>query len=339
MPLRQVLGLVGSLILFIGVFTPIISLPIVGSMNYFQNGRGDGVIILVLAVFSVFLTLTKRYRFLLFTGGGSIAILAFTFINFQYRMSQIQSQMKEGLANNPFAGLGETMLNSVQIQWGWAILIIGAGLLIAAAFLKPTEADAEPEEADEVLSFGGLSGGASGISDSILYGVLGVIALVWLGLIAYGFVATPSTPNTAFRPNANKSQTSLNQSSSSSSTTSETSSVSPEEVAYISNVAISKVEVGKTILDEAGVFGELKNNGDKTLDKVEITIYFLDKEGNPISEKTYSPINASAQNFGMSDTSALKPKYSRKFGYKADDAPSDWSKKVRVEITKVAFAK
>jgi hypothetical protein len=41
----------------------------------------------------------------------------------------------------------------------------------------------------------------------------------------------------------------------------------------------------------------------------------------------------------MSDTSALKPKYSRKFGYKADDAPSDWSKKVNVQITKVQFAK
>lgn len=99
------------------------------------------------------------------------------------------------------------------------------------------------------------------------------------------------------------------------------------------------MKVGQNILNEPGVWGELKNNGDKTLDKVEITIYFLDKEGNPISEKTYSPINASGQDFGMSDTSALKPKYSRKFGYKADDAPSDWSKKVRVEITKVVIAK
>lgn len=338
MPLRQILGLVGSLILFIGVFTPIISLPIVGSMNYFQNGRGDGVIILVLAAFSVFLTLTKRYRFLLFTGGGSLAILAFTFINFQYRMSQMQSQMKESMANNPFGGLGEAMLNTVQIQWGWAVLIIGAALLIAAALLKPTPSEIESEQTNETLTFGGVGGGASGISDSVLYGVLGVIALGWIGLIAYSFIAAPSTPNALSNSSSNKGLPFPNQRTSSS-TSSDTSSASPEETAYVSNVAISKVEVGKTILDEAGVFGELKNNGDKTLDKVEITIYFLDKQGNPVSEKTYTPVNASAQNFGMSDTSALKPKYSRKFGFKADDAPSDWSKKVNVQVTKVQFAK
>ena len=338
MPLRQILGLVGSLILFIGVFTPIISLPIVGSMNYFQNGRGDGVIILVLAVFSVFLTLTKRYRFLLFTGGGSLAILAFTFINFQYRMSQMQSQMKESMANNPFGGLGEAMLNTVQIQWGWAVLIIGAALLIAAALLKPTPSEIESEQTDETLTFGGIGGGASSISDSVLYGVLGVIALGWIGLIAYSFIAAPSTPNALSNSSSNKGLPFPNQRTSSSTST-DTSSTSPEETAYVSNVAISKVEVGKTILDEAGVFGELKNNGDKTLDEVEITIYFLDKQGNPVSEKTYTPVNASAQNFGMSDTSALKPKYSRKFGYKADDAPSDWSKKVNVQVTKVQFAK
>lgn len=321
MPLRQILGLVGSLILFIGVFTPIINLPIVGSMNYFQNGRGDGVIILVLAAFSVFLTLNKRYKFLLFTGGVSLAILAFTFITFQVRMSQMQSQMKESMKDNPFGGLGEAMLSTVQIQWGWAILIVGAALLIVAALLK--------EMASET---------ASKINDSVLYAVLGVIAVGWLGLIAYSFLAAPSTPNALSNANSNKGRQLQNQRTSSN-TSSDTLSSSPEEVAYVSNVVISKVEVEQTILNEPGVFGEVKNNGDKTLDEVEITIYFLDKQGNPVSEKTYSPINASARNFGMSDTSALKPKYSRKFGYKADDAPSDWSKKVTVQVTKVQFAK
>lgn len=334
MPLRQILGLVGSLILFIGVFTPIISLPIVGSMNYFQNGTGDGVIILVLAAFSIFLTLTKRYKFLLFTGIGSLAILAFTFINFQVRMSQMKSQMKQGMANNPFGGLGEAMLSTVQIQWGWAVLIVGAALVIAAALLKETASEIEATQADETLSFGGVSGATSKINDSVLYSILGIIGVVWLGLIAYSFLAAPSTPNAL----SNNSKL-PNQRTSSSSTTSEESSSSPEEIAYVSNVAISKVEVGKTILDEPGVFGEVKNNGDKTLDEVEVTIYFLDKQGNPVSEKSYSPVNASARSFGMSDTSALKPKYSRKFGYKADDAPSDWSKKVNVKVTKVQFAK
>ena len=137
-PVCQILGLVGSALLFIGVFTPIISLPIVGSVNYLQNGRGDGVIILILAIISVFLTLTNRYRFLLFTGAGSLAVLVFTFITFQMRISQMQSQMKQGMADNPFSGFGDAMLSTVQIQWGWAVLLIGAVIVTSTALLKET---------------------------------------------------------------------------------------------------------------------------------------------------------------------------------------------------------
>jgi len=38
--------------LFVGVFTPFVSLPFAGNLNYFQNGKGDGVIILLIALVS-----------------------------------------------------------------------------------------------------------------------------------------------------------------------------------------------------------------------------------------------------------------------------------------------
>ena len=44
---RQWFGILGSILLFIGVFAPIISVPIVGNVNYFQNGKGDGVIVTI----------------------------------------------------------------------------------------------------------------------------------------------------------------------------------------------------------------------------------------------------------------------------------------------------
>lgn len=133
---KQMLGLIGSLILFVGVFTPIISLPIVGSMNYFQNGKGDGVIVLALAIVSLILTLTKRYRGLWFTGISSLAVMIFTFVNFQVRMSDMQTQMESQLSGNPFRGIADMAMQSVQIQWGWAVLIVGAGLVIAAAAIR-----------------------------------------------------------------------------------------------------------------------------------------------------------------------------------------------------------
>ena len=136
MNIKQLLGLIGSIVLFIGVFTPIVSVPIIGSMNYFQNGKGDGTLILILAVVSFVLVLTKKYKGLWFTGVGSLAVMAFTFINFQMKMSDMKSQMESKLAGNPFRGLVDMAMQSVQLQWGWALLIVGAGLVIASAVMK-----------------------------------------------------------------------------------------------------------------------------------------------------------------------------------------------------------
>lgn len=130
---KQLFGTIGAILLFFGVFTPIISAPIVGSINYFQNGKGDGVIVLVLAVISIGLVLAKKYSGLWITGGGSLALMMFTFVNFQLRMSQMQDDMDRELSGNPFRGIADVAMQSIQIQWGWAVLVIGAALLIAAA--------------------------------------------------------------------------------------------------------------------------------------------------------------------------------------------------------------
>ncbi len=135
---KQLLGLIGSIALFVGVFAPIVSVPIMGNMNYFQNGKGDGTLVLVLAVASFILVLSKTTfdAGLLFTGLGSMAVLAFTFINFRMKMSEVEAQMETELAGNPFRGLADMAMQSVQLQWGWALLIVGAALVIASAAIE-----------------------------------------------------------------------------------------------------------------------------------------------------------------------------------------------------------
>jgi len=55
--MNQLLGLLGSIVLFIGVFTPIIGAPIIGNMNCFQYAKTEGSIILILATISFILVL------------------------------------------------------------------------------------------------------------------------------------------------------------------------------------------------------------------------------------------------------------------------------------------
>ena len=111
---------------------------------------------------------------------------------------------------------------------------------------------------------------------------------------------------------------------------------SAAESAYLGEVAVSRVTVGESALGGTGVFGEIKNTGDRTLKEVEITVYCLGSDGKPIFERTYDPVLVSDLSFGDSGE-PLKPGYGRKFGVKMDDAPSDWKRKVDVKVTKVSF--
>lgn len=133
---RQLLGIAGAALLFLGVFMPIVKLPIVGDMNYFQNGKGDGIFVLVFAVGSLVLVLNRQYKGLWLPSIGSVAVLAFTFMNFHSKMSQMKAQMEVDLAGNPYRGLADLAVQSIQLQWGWAVLVIGVALLMAAAAMN-----------------------------------------------------------------------------------------------------------------------------------------------------------------------------------------------------------
>lgn len=130
------LGIIGSIVLSIGVFTPIVSVPIVGSLNYFNNGRGDGAILLVLAVVSLALTFREEYKWLWVTGLSSVGLISVGFLGLLIQISEVKASMDRELEGNPFRGLADAVIQSFQIQWGWGILFIGAGLIIAAAVLK-----------------------------------------------------------------------------------------------------------------------------------------------------------------------------------------------------------
>lgn len=117
---------------------PIVRLPFVGAMNYFQNGRGDGAIVMMFALVAVLLLVRRSYRMLWIPGLGSLAVVLFTFINLQHRLSETREEMAAELADNPFRGIAEAMTGTVQLQWGWAVLVVGSVLLLLAAFEQGT---------------------------------------------------------------------------------------------------------------------------------------------------------------------------------------------------------
>jgi len=122
---KHLLGLIGSAILFVGVFAPIFAVPIVGNINSFSLPiieDGDsikfGTIILLLALTSFVLTLLKKYIRLYITGITSLFIVLYSHI----RLNEASNRLEKNLM--------------VHFQWGWPLLVIGAVLLISSAAIK-----------------------------------------------------------------------------------------------------------------------------------------------------------------------------------------------------------
>ena len=86
----RLLGFIGAGLLAIGVFTPIARAPIVGSINYFRNGSGDGTIVLVCAALAAFAAVRRRYHWLLPFGVFSASLLIIVWIGLRNRIASMQ---------------------------------------------------------------------------------------------------------------------------------------------------------------------------------------------------------------------------------------------------------
>ena len=56
--------MVGSLLLLVAPFAPFISAPIFGRVTLFQQGKGDGVVLMVVALIAGVLSMFGKYGFL-----------------------------------------------------------------------------------------------------------------------------------------------------------------------------------------------------------------------------------------------------------------------------------
>lgn len=135
------LAFVGAGLLAIGPFMPVVSVPIVGNLNLFNGGEGDGIILLVLAGIGAVLAYLGKTRHVLWPGLAAAAMLLYGLVRFQQLKSQMRADMDSDLEDNPFKGLAELAIESVQLQWGWFPLVAGAGIMIYAGWLGRNSAE------------------------------------------------------------------------------------------------------------------------------------------------------------------------------------------------------
>lgn len=144
---RRMMAFLGGALLLLGAFLPVVSAPIIGGVSYFSNGKGDGEIVVLLALAIFVLASLHRFRFVLYAGSAAAALILAALGYLAYVLQGLQHAVA-GLESQGLAGaLGSTLMNSIQLQWGWAVLILGAFLVICAGVSGVLAADVTPSNA------------------------------------------------------------------------------------------------------------------------------------------------------------------------------------------------
>lgn len=130
---RQLIGMAGAACLAVGVFAPAFSAPIVGNVNLFRNGEGDGLYLFVASVIALVLVALGSRWWLSILAGGCAVVIGFDLADLIMRMRGLKSDLAE------IGGVGSLAAQSIQIQWAWLLLIAGVVLLMLSAGLDDDE--------------------------------------------------------------------------------------------------------------------------------------------------------------------------------------------------------
>jgi hypothetical protein len=155
---KQITAIVGSIALALGCFLPVIHLPIVGDFTFFNNGSGDGLIVLILAFVALACAFFRPAIIVsAIMGWLSAGFVAFSFYHYLQQVSKVQTRFGDNI-------LGQFFTHSVQLGAAWPFLIGGTIALIVSGFLPaqkeqalqpapvPTVAVAKPEPQSETVT-------------------------------------------------------------------------------------------------------------------------------------------------------------------------------------------
>jgi hypothetical protein len=127
--------LVAAAVMAFGAFCPIVSLPIMGSINYVMGGRGDGIFIVGCSAAIIALVVAGYRRTTGLLAAVALFMMLTTLVQFEAKLSKAQAELVKD--SGPFSGLTKLIANSVGLEWGWLLLIGGALTIVILALLAP----------------------------------------------------------------------------------------------------------------------------------------------------------------------------------------------------------
>lgn len=320
------LGLIGSSLVIAGLFAPLFTVSLGAQMN-FIGATHPLITLSVLAIgcIGIFACARNEVAKIPWLGVGCIGLFLASFAIAEFRFARLKSEFETSLAGNPFGQKAIEAYGSPQLEWGWLVLAVGAGMMLFASLSERKAAGATGlKPADQIDRHYAL---AAAVPVAIGLGMLGIGQLNSSG----------GAPNEA--------EAAVQDTAKGAAATAEANAVDKEKQDYIAN-SVEVYELDARYMDSMldgtipGVTFKVRNKGNRTLEQVEVTVEFLDADGNAISEEVYYPVTAG----GYDSQPPLRPGHiwqnERGRFMSAKSVPSEWqSGKARAKITDIQFAK
>jgi hypothetical protein len=124
---NNLIGFIGSVLLIISVFTPVVNKPFGGDMSFIAKWSRAGVLLLMIGFLSGVITFFGKVKLLW------VPALLATIILF-YHLFVLNGQIDDFTLGNSF--LKASFKSVYSMQWGWVPLFISVAVLFAAVALE-----------------------------------------------------------------------------------------------------------------------------------------------------------------------------------------------------------
>jgi hypothetical protein len=128
----QILGMIGAGLIFVGMFMPIVSIPIWGGINLFQIEDTLAVALFILSAVHLVICIRKVWWGLWLTKTGIMATMAYIIFRHWDALIGRTSLM------------GSILKQVTKVHWGIGVLAAGILILLSASIPKPEK----PKEAE-----------------------------------------------------------------------------------------------------------------------------------------------------------------------------------------------
>ena len=128
----RTIAMIGAVLILLGVFMPLFTVPFFGSVTYFENSRAAAWVLIALALAAAALAGTGRTRYVAFAGLAALGVMVGTYVRARARLEEMREGLGDGLRGDLLRAIADRAADAVTPQWGWAVLVLGAAMLVFA---------------------------------------------------------------------------------------------------------------------------------------------------------------------------------------------------------------